>query len=126
MQQMQTYHERSRHYLSQALEEFRQGDLLQASEKGWGAAAQIIKALADERRINHRHHSSLQVVVDTMMQETGDTDFNVLFESANGLHRNFYEGRMARATVELHLQRVARFVDKVEGLLNGGFPPSRE
>ena len=119
MQQTQTYHERSRHYLGQALEEFRQGDLLQASEKGWDAAAQIIKALADERRINHRHHASLQVVVDTTMQETGDADFNVLFESANGLHRNFYEGRMARATVELHLQRVEQFVDKVEELLSG-------
>ena len=119
MQQTQTYHERSRHYLGQAREEFRQGDLLQASEKGWGAAAQIIKALADERGINHRHHSSLQVVVDTIMQETGDTDFNVLFESANGLHRNFYEGRMARATVELHLHRVGQFVDKVEKLLSG-------
>ena len=120
MQQTQTYHERRRHYLGQAREELRQGDLLQASEKGWGAAAQIIKALADERGINHRHHAALQVTVDTIMEETGDTDFNVLFESANGLHRNFYEGRMIRATVELHLQRVGQFVDKVENLLGGG------
>jgi hypothetical protein len=31
--------------LGKAWEELRDGDLLQASEKGWGAAAQIVKAL---------------------------------------------------------------------------------
>ena len=117
MQQTLTYHERSRHYLEKAWEELRDGDLLQASEKGWGAAAQIIKALADERGINHRHHAVLQQIVELLVQETGDTEFDTLFDSAQGLHRNFYEGRMGHDAVERRLRRVDQFVDKVEGLL---------
>ena len=117
MQQTLTYHERSRHYLEKAWEELRDGDLLQASEKGWGAAAQIIKASADERGINHRHHAVLQQIVELLVQEIGDTEFDTLFDSAQGLHRNFYEGRMGHDAVERRLRRVDQFVDKVEGLL---------
>ncbi len=122
MQQTQTYRERSRHYLGQAWEELRDGDLLQASEKGWGAAAQIIKALADGWGINHRHHAVLQQIVELLVQETGDTEFDTLFDSAQGLHRNFYEGRMGHNAVERRLRRVERFIDNVEKLLKSNNP----
>ena len=122
MQQAQTYHQRSRHYLGKAWEELRDGDLLQASEKGWGAAAQIIKALADERGINHRHHAVLQEIVDSLVRETGNTELDTLFDSAQGLHRNFYEGRMGHDAVERRLRRVDRFVDEVERLLEQSDP----
>ena len=38
-----SYTDRSRTYLSQASEELAKADLCQASEKGWGAAAEIVK-----------------------------------------------------------------------------------
>ena len=108
--------------MDKAWEELRDGDLLQASEKGWGAAAQIIKALADERDINHRHHAVLQEIVDSLVRETGDVEFDTLFDSAQGLHRNFYEGRMGHDAVERRLRRVDRFVDSVEKLLKPNSP----
>ena len=46
-QQVKTYQERSREYLAKAFEELEAGDLTQASEKGWGAAAQIVQAAAN-------------------------------------------------------------------------------
>ena len=36
----------SRRLLEQAEREYRAGDVLQASEKGWGAAAHAVKAIA--------------------------------------------------------------------------------
>ena len=47
-QQVRTYRELSREYLAKAFEELKAGDLTQASERGWDAAAQIVKALAEQ------------------------------------------------------------------------------
>ena len=44
MQQAHTYQERSREYLGKAFRELADGDLTQA-QKGWGAAAQMVKAV---------------------------------------------------------------------------------
>ena len=53
MQRTTTYREQSRVFLAQAhFEELAKGDLQQASEKGWGAASQMVKAIAQERTRN--------------------------------------------------------------------------
>jgi uncharacterized protein (UPF0332 family) len=59
MQQAHTYQERSREYLSKAFQELEAGDLTQASEKGWGAAAQMVKAVAHDKGMEHHSHRSL-------------------------------------------------------------------
>ena len=41
-------------YRAKADEEFHRGDLLQASEKAWGAVSQHLKASAEERGWAHR------------------------------------------------------------------------
>ena len=117
MQQARTYQERSREYLSKAFQELEAEDLTQASEKGWGAAAQIIKAAADERGMRHNHHALLDDIVDALVQETGETELEDQFDSAAGLHRNFYEGRMTYRAVHRRLQHVQRFVHRVQQLL---------
>ena len=43
----QQYQQASERFLVQAKQEFADGDLPQASEKGWGATAQILKAIAE-------------------------------------------------------------------------------
>ena len=43
------YQQASAHFLAQAGQELVAGDLPQASEKGWGATAQMLKAIADQR-----------------------------------------------------------------------------
>ena len=47
----QKYLESSRILLSQAKTELAAGDVRQASEKGWGAAAQIVQAIAARPRL---------------------------------------------------------------------------
>ena len=51
------YREDSRRLLDQARRELETGDVRQASEKGWGAAAQIVKAVAEKRGWRHRGHA---------------------------------------------------------------------
>ena len=54
-----TYRNQSKAFLEQAHNELRAGDLLQASEKGWGAASQMVKAVAESRGWQHDQHRLL-------------------------------------------------------------------
>ncbi len=117
MQQAVTYQQRSRGFLTKAYAELDQ-DLSQAGEKGWGAAAAIVKAIAVERGWPHQSHRTLQIAVSTLVRETGDQDLRRQFDSANALHINFYENWYDRDDVELRIQDVEQFVAKVEALLS--------
>ena len=44
-----TYQAASRQLLAQGRDELADGDVRQASEKGWAAPAQIVKAIAEQR-----------------------------------------------------------------------------
>ena len=117
MQQAATYRQRSRELLAKARAEL-DTDLAQAGEKGWGATASIIKAFAEQRGLYHRTHRALHDIVGSMVEETGDAKFGVLFGAATGLHTNFYENWSNRTVVETGIQAVERFVTRVEILLN--------
>ncbi len=119
MQPAQTYRQRSRNYLSKAKEELDAGDLEQASEKGWGAAALIIKAISEERGWPHRAHRALHDAVDNLAEENGDSELVYLFLASSGMHSNFYEGQHHPTFVASGISHVERFVDKVEPMLNG-------
>jgi hypothetical protein len=115
--QSQTYQASSRQLLTQAAEELERGDLRQASEKGWGAAAQIIKAIAAARGWEHNGHFLLRRAVDRLVEETGDDQLFTLFGVASHLHMNFYENWSSGAEVEAGLRDVERFLDKLAPLL---------
>ena len=112
-----TYREQSRVFLEQAYRELREGDLRQASEKGWGAASQMVKAVAQERGWEHNHHREILRAVSRLRGEMNDQETSRLFWAANALHTNFYEGTMYQDDVEDALERVGQFVDKLEALL---------
>ena len=112
-----TYRDQSRTYLKQALEELEKGDVRQASEKGWGAAAQMVKAAADHKGLRHNAHPLLHEAVSQFVEETGDDELRTLFSAANLLHVNFYEGGFSAAIVEKAIQDVTRFIQKVEALI---------
>ena len=115
--QMQTYKQRSRENLAKAYRELEAGDLAQASEKAWGAAALMVKAIAQQRGWRHRSHGWLHDVVDDLVEETGDGELNRLFSVASDLHVNFYEGWLRPRRIRQGIHDVERFVEKVERLL---------
>ena len=102
--------------MGQAFSEWEQGDLRQASEKGWGAAAQMVKAVSERRGWRHRAHPLLTTNVDRLAGETGDHEMRDLFAMANQLHTNFYEDRMSGEWVERNLHQVSLLLDKLEPL----------
>ena len=111
-----TYQVASRQLLKQGREELAKGDTRQAAEKGWGAAAQIVKAIAEKRGWIHGGHGHLFTTVKHLREETDDEDITRLFHVANSLHNNFYENNQEAATVREALDDVERFVDKLEPL----------
>ena len=110
----------SRRFLAQAQEELNKGDMRQASEKAWGAAAQAVKARAEERGWDHSTHVRLFENIKRISQETGDAELHDLFHVANSLHQNFYEGWQTDSFVQRGIQRVRALVDRLDALLDEG------
>ena len=106
----------SRRLLQQAEEEFAKGDLLQASEKGWGAVAQAVKAAAILRGIEHRSHRALRFAALDIAAESGETRIGGLFRTAESLHVNYYEAWMPPDEVRECLDAAAGLVDILESL----------
>ena len=94
-----------------------QNDLRQASEKGWGAAAQMVKAVATRRGWEHQSHAALFEVVRRLMLESGDAGLQALFHIANSLHSNFYENWMQSEAIEVGLDQVEEFLHGLERLM---------
>ena len=70
--QTPTYRAASRELLAQANAELDAGDSRQASEKAWGAAAQMVKAIAQDRGWQHASHPLIFQTGDRLAEETGD------------------------------------------------------
>jgi len=102
--------------LSQARAELSRGDVVQASEKGWGAAAQMVKSVADSRGWRHNGHRYLFDIVKRLVDESGDQQIYVLFMVANSLHSNFYENWMPQEMVANGLEQVEELVKRIEPL----------
>ncbi len=106
----------SAHYLTAARAYLTDGDLLQASEKGWGAAAEMVKAVAEARGWPHTTHRDLWRVVNRVAEEAGDRQMRVHFHTAGSLHMNFYEGWLPQEAVEDGLSQVEELLRKLGGL----------
>ena len=116
----QQYQRASEHFLVQAREELAAGDLPQASEKGWGATAQILKAIAAQRSWEHSRHRHYHRIISLLRAETGDRDIRRLFNTASALHENFYEKDMQTEDVADGLDDVEALLDKLVPLLSQG------
>ena len=114
----QQYQQASEHFLAQARQELADGDLPQASEKGWGATAQVLKAVAEQRGWEHNRHRHHLVTVSRFRAETGDGDIRRLFNTASALHENFYENTMQAFEVAEGLDYVDVLMDKLIPLLS--------
>ena len=123
-EQAQTYRERSRVFLAKARKELDAGDLEQASEKAWDAAALMVKAIAEQRGMEHTTHNNLFGVL--RVATSGGAAAPVadrlgvrrMFGVANELHHNFYEHRLSAEEVGEDIATVEEFVAKMVALLD--------
>ena len=104
-------------FLAKAHEYLAAGDLLQASEKGWGATARMVKAVAEDRSWRHASHGDLYRAIDRLEEETSDEQLRILFSSASALHQNFYEGWMEADFVAGNLKDVEEITRRLSAAL---------
>ena len=112
------YREASRELLNQAYAELAAGDSRQASEKAWGATAQMVKAIAEKRGDEHRSHRNIRQVLFAVATETADARLRSLFRTASDLHTNWYENWDTPEMVETGLNDVRDLVAILEAILD--------
>ena len=90
----------------QGWEHLEQGDMDQASKKGWKLVAETVKAIsAHYGSVIHTHRAIAEVVGELarLAGDAGDAEtrrrINRSFAVARGLHTNFYENEMQEDTV---------------------------
>ena len=118
---MGDYRQQSRYFLGKSREYLADGDLHQASEKGWGAAAWMAKAVAERHGWEYKRHDHFYVVLDNARELTGNFRILELSGLANNLHRNFYtRGILLNpVNIEASLGLMAELLDILEPLTDG-------
>ena len=110
---IQDYRLQSREFLQRSHRYLMDEDLHQASEKGWGAAAWMAKAVATAQGWQYDKHEHFGEVLYQAGKLTGDDRIRILREIANGLHGNFYQRKRF-----LHADNIAASLDEVATLLD--------
>ena len=113
----ETYRRQGATFMAQAWEELERGDLRQASEKGWGAVSQLVRALASFREMELHRHRQVSQFVASVASEVSDATIQSLFSSAESLHANFYDGYMDYFNVHYGLEQAEELIDKLGVLL---------
>ena len=119
------YKQTGRWLMDRAESEFSQGDLVQASEKAWGAAAQFLKALATQRGWAHETHQHLGQVADRLADETGNAEISNLFDRAESLHANFYKAHRGEASVRRGMDAMQVYLDILNAVPLPETPPRK-
>ena len=107
------YRQQSREFLSKGRQYLADGDFHQASEKGWGAAAWMAKAVAEAQGWQYRRHDEFGKVLRQARDLSRDGRIHNLQHVANGLHGNFYTRKMLLDSDEINQD-----LDQIEVLLN--------
>jgi hypothetical protein len=103
-------------YLADADRLLQEGDFSQASEKYWGAVAEMVKAIAEQRGWPHGSHRDIRGSLQRIAVETGDQELRRLFGIMESLHANFYENWMDAESVRTHAQDAHTLIEKLTPL----------
>lgn len=104
-------------YFKEAESLLAKGDYIQAGEKLWGAAAEVVKVVAAKRGVELRTHGDLWEFVTKLRTELKDPELSRLFLQANYLHQNFYEAILPPQAVIDGAEAVKEFIDKLERIV---------
>ena len=113
----------SREFLDKGREYLAAGDLHQASEKGWGAAAWMAKSVAEAQGWQYNRHDEFFTVMRQAQDVSGDSRLRNLRRAANELHGYYYTRRKFLRSDDIGqgLDEVATLLDILQPLtgLNG-------
>ena len=108
----------SRRFIHQAPEELERGDRLQATEKIWGALAQMLKAHGQQRGwFNLGGHRTVGHIARQLTDEYDDRRILTAYVAADNGHRNFYDNEMSPPEIEGIIEVVASVLPQLERAL---------
>ena len=113
----------SRDFLVKAREELDKGDLLQASEKAWGAAAHAIKAVAEKRRWFSEADWKLRQVALIVEDELDDRFIMGSYSVAREAHYNFYLHHYTVREVERAVEAAEDLIARLTPALASDYVP---
>lgn len=103
-------------YIREAEESLAKKNYVQASEKAWGAASQIVKAVAARRGVELRSHRDLWEFITKLNKENPDWNLLNTFHIANSFHTNFYENWLTAEAVANGVEVIRTFTEKLKKL----------
>jgi len=107
------YIESAKELLQQSREELEKGDIRQAAEKAWGAAALAVKAYAEWREGKRlTSHGELWRYINKVAGELGKWVHHA-WHDAIGMHVCFYEGWCTWESVEAALEQIKKLVNEI-------------
>ncbi len=106
------YVELARNFLELSKAYSAEGDLHQASEKDWGAASHIVKAVAAANNWSYESHDEFESVVVNARQRYRQPGLLEMAWAAESLHRNYY-----KRSLLLNAEAIRRGILDVERLV---------
>ena len=113
-----SYRHSAHELLQKARDELSAGDSRQASEKGWGAAAQMLKAIAEQTGAPHHSHASLARMASEVYGQTGEDSIATWFAISQNLHINFYEDNLSEEFIQIYLNQISLLVNRLDRYLS--------
>ncbi len=113
----------SRELLGKAWQELDSGDLLQASEKAWGAAAFALKAAAEKRRWFNDADWKLGRIADILSLELKDRNIASGYRGTRDAHYNYYHHEFGAWQIAALIEDAARMISSLEPVLAPGYAP---
>ena len=115
---VEDYRRQARDFLDKARVYLADDDLHQASEKGWGAAAWMAKAVAEVHGWEYTEHAQFGVVCRNASDLNGNDRLLDLSAIAYTLHRGYYTRKrfLSDRTIARHLDQMGELLDALEPL----------
>ncbi len=109
----------SRRLIQQAPGELERGDRLQATEKIWGALAQMLKAHGQQRGwMNLGGHRTVGHIARQLAAEYNDLEIVDAYVASDNGHRNFYDNEMSPPEIADIITAVAGVLPRLESALS--------
>lgn len=89
------------------------GELVQGSEKLWGAASQALKAYCASHGMPHGKYAQRRHAALALADERGDDSIRLAFKLAESCHANFYNDWMEQEDLDSHVADIRTFVAKI-------------
>ena len=87
-----------------------------ASESGWGAFVQAVKAVADERCWEYLNINLVRPVVSALCEESGEPGLQSEANAAQALHINYYCDEMFPADIARDFRVVVQGLERLKGI----------